>query len=92
MGRSFSSTFGLCEPLFGLAKLLFQVPNSSLERPEVALGSEVQCASDALHASFELPLHATAEAKRLHRRLLYSGIAHQLPDPWILHQKKDSVP
>jgi hypothetical protein len=92
MGRSFSSTFGLCEPLFGFAKLSFQVPNSSLERPEVALGREVQCAGDALHASFELPLHPTAETKRLHRRLLYSGVAHQLPDPRVLHDKKDSVP
>jgi hypothetical protein len=91
MGRSFSSIFGFGEPFFCLAKLPFEVPNSSLERPEVALGREVQCTGDALHALIELPLHTTPETKCSHRHLLHSRVAHQLPDARVLHQKQDAV-
>ena len=86
MGRSFSSIFGVGEPLFGFAQLTLEVPNPSLERAEVALGRQVEHASEALDALLECPFDTTAETKRFHRELLNPWIAHELRNPGVLEQ------
>jgi len=52
------------------------VANPSLERAKVALGREVQHASDALDALVDRTLDATAKAESLDRDLLNVGIPH----------------
>jgi hypothetical protein len=57
------------------------VPDSSLERTKVALGCEIQHASDPLNTPLEASLDATAKTKGLHCQLLNLGLLHQLRHP-----------
>jgi hypothetical protein len=91
MGLSFSSIFGFDDALLRFVKLLFQVPNPTLERAQVALGGQVERAGHLLHTLVHRPFDAPTETKALDHGLLNLRVLHELRNPGISKELEKAV-
>ena len=71
---SFSRIFGIDEPFLGFPQLRFEIANSTVERPEVFLGGEVEPLGDASNGPLERPLRAATKLEHAN---------DQPPSSWV---------